>query len=184
MPILRECEAVPTWLADSGMLRGWLVAGALCLALAGCGRGKAKTTEQFERRWHMAISSEDHEALFDLLDSASRRRLTHQIEQMRGFSRGAQQEVINQLGGVKLSSLDELTPREYFARLWHKLTQERKPRMQMEATGAESAYMILTMEDGSSQRIRLKIEAGSWTWVMPRPQLGEPGLEEQIKPTP
>jgi len=68
-------------------------------------------------------------------DTGSRRRLTHQLEQMRGFSLAAQQAVVKQLGGARLSSLDELTPRQYFARLWHQLTQGRKPHTRIGAPG-------------------------------------------------
>jgi len=139
----------------------------LALFLSSCGGGSNESLESFTKRWHAAVNQRQTGELYDMLDAASQRRIRHDLELMRGLSAAEQQEAINQLGGERVKSLTELTPQRYFARLWEKVTLGKKPRMSIEAQGGNAAYMILSLDGGQSQRVRLTIEGGRWVWVLP-----------------
>lgn len=144
----------------------WLCACALALAASGCG-GANETLDSFQKRWYAAVNSRQTETLYDMLDLGSQRRLREDLERLRGLKPEMQQSVIDQLGGERKQSLIELTPQRYFALLWHRLTEGRAPGMSIEAAGADSAYMVLTLDGGRRQRIRLIVEGGRWTWALP-----------------
>jgi hypothetical protein len=140
----------------------------ICLVslLAGCG-GSSESLSGFEKRWHSAINSRQPEQLYDMLDAASQRRIREDLERMRGMSEAEQRLAIEQLGGEKVKSLQELSPRKYFARLWERVLEGRKPTMNIEATGGDTAYMQVALDGGRRERIRLMVEGGKWVWVLP-----------------
>jgi len=66
----------------------------------------------------------------------------------------------------EIKRLTEITPKEYFARLWELALEGRKPTMKIEAQGTDTAYMVLGLDD-RRERIRLVIEGGRWVWTPP-----------------
>lgn len=140
---------------------------ALVLTLSGCGGGAGESLDSFTQRWYAAINQRHVEELYDMLDAASQRRIRHDLEVMRGLPAKEQQDAINQLGGMRVKSLLELTPQKYFALLWDRATAGKRPTMSIEARGGESAYMVLALEGGRPQRIRLALEGGRWVWALP-----------------
>lgn len=145
-----------------------LAASLLCA----CGRGGNESLDQFQARWYAAINENRIADLYEMLDAATQRQIRHDLETMRGATQAEQQEVINQLGGAKINKLTEITPKEYFARLWELAFHGKKPTMKIEARGADAAYMVLGL-DGKRERIRLIVEGGKWVWVPPA--VGKPG---------
>ena len=147
----------------------------LCLIAAGCGGGDVESLDHFRLRWQEAVNSRDDGRLYDMLDSRSRRRIATDVEHLRSIeSKQARDAVINQLGGERLESLVDLTPRDYFARVWHLATDGRRPTMTVEKAGEGTAYMWLTIDDTRRQRIRLEVEAGRWVWTLPEQQFNQP----------
>lgn len=137
------------------------------LALPSCGGGN-ETLESFQTRWYDAVNKRDAGPLYDMLDSVSQREVREKLERVRGLPADKQQFVIDQLGGDRVTSMLEVTPQRYFALLWHQLTEGKPPKMSLEAAGADAAYMILTMDNGKTQRIRLVLEGGRWCWTLPK----------------
>src|SRR6266540_4080051 len=90
----------------------------LITTLSACGKGNNETLESFQARWYTAINENRVADLYDMLDSATQRQIRHDLEAMRGATDQEQQVVINQLGGARIKKLTEITPKEYFARLW------------------------------------------------------------------
>lgn len=148
----------------------WLFVLGAAVASAGCG-GSNETLDSFKQRWYAAVNSRQTEGLFDMLDLGSQRRLREDLERLRGLKPELQQSVIDQLGGERKQSLIELSPQRYFALLWHQLTEGRPPGMTIEAAGTDSAYMVLTLDGGRRQRIRLIVEGGRWTWSLPEQEV-------------
>jgi hypothetical protein len=140
----------------------------LSLALAGCGQGNAESLDSFQARWYAAVNENRIADLYDMLDSATQRQIRHDLEVMRGGTDQEQQVVINQLGGAKIKRLTEISPKEYFARLWELALRGRKPTMKIEAQGTDAAYMVLGL-DNHRERIRLMLEGGRWVWTPPMP---------------
>lgn len=143
------------------------LAGAL-LTLASCGGGN-ETLESFQTRWYAAVNKGDAAPLYDMLDAASQRQVREQLERLRGLTPAEQRVVIDKLGGDRVESLLDMSPQRYFALLWHQLTEGKPPKMSLEAASADAAYMILTRDNGKSERIRLVLEGGRWCWVFPKP---------------
>ena len=149
-----------------------LLAGVSVL-VGGCGRGETETLEHFQERWYEAVNTREADPLYDMLDSSSQWQIRSDLEKMRGLDEGAQRSVLDQLGGVAVKSLSDLTPRRYFSLLWHKATDGQRPMMSLEASGAESAYMILKFDEQRRLRVRLVLEGGRWTWKLPKQSLGQ-----------
>jgi hypothetical protein len=144
------------------------------LWLVGCGN-EGETLGQFEQRWHEAVNNRNADTLFDLLDSGSQRRVRRELETLRGLDPQAQQAVINQLGGIRVQSLMELKPQDYFALLWRLATEDKRPTMKIEASDQSSAYMLLALEGRGRQRIRLVLQGGRWSWQLPAMAADEAG---------
>lgn len=149
------------------MIRRWTFLTLGLLALAACGGSGESSLEAFRRAWLDAVNRRQFEALYDMLDAQSRRRVALQLEQLRGLTPGEQKAVIDQLGGKRVEHLGQLTPEAYFALLWARATEGLRPTLTVEATGADAAYMELALEEGKTQRIRLSVEAGRWVWHLP-----------------
>ena len=137
------------------------------LGLGGCWRGESASLETFKADWHSAINSGESRQLFHLLDAASRRLIERDIESLRGLSPDVQQSIINQLGGYAVEDLSQVPGDLYFALLWDRITGGRRPTMKIEADGAGSAAMIVSLGDGRSQRLMLAVEGGQWVWRLP-----------------
>ena len=136
-------------------------------ALFACGKGGNESLDQFQSRWYAAINENRIADLYDMLDSATQRQIRQDLEAMRGATEEQQRIVINQLGGAKIGKLTEISPKEYFARLWELAFHGKKPTMKIEAQSTDAAYMVLGL-DGKRERIRLVIEGGKWVWVPPK----------------
>lgn len=143
------------------------------LALVGCDRNATPSLPAFEQRWHEAVNTRHAEQLFDMLDSRSRQNISHDLEVMRGLAAPLQQAVIDQLGGDRVETLHDMTADRYFALLWHKATDGRRPTMSVEAAGPDNAYMILGLQN-AQVRVRLVVEAGQWVWVLPEQHFERP----------
>lgn len=142
------------------------------LSPTGCGRGSdASALEHFRTRWLDAVNRNQFDRLYDLLDAGSQRRVSHDLEVLRGLTPREQQTVIDQLGGTRIPDLSALSPADYFALLWARATEGHRPTLTVEATGADAAYMELTIEGQPPQRIRLSLEAGRWVWHLPEQNL-------------
>ena len=176
--VLRPCFR--TWIQKTAFLNPeprtlnplvYLILGAVGLGAAGCGRG-APPVETFEKQWHDAVNSRQHEVLYDLLDASSRRHYRQELERLRGLPDHAQQFVIERLGGERVKSLHDLTPPQYFARLWHQAAHGRRPKMIIEAHSGSTAYMNLWLDESRKLRVQLIVEAGRWVWRLPPQDLG------------
>lgn len=144
----------------------WVIGLLLAAMLGGCG-AREETLPQFEQRWHQAVNQRQGQDLFKLLDATSQRRVQQELEMLRGLEAQAQQAVIDQLGGVRVRSLMELQPADYFALLWEQATEGKRPTMSVEASDQSTAYMVLSLEGRGRQRIRLIRQAGRWSWQLP-----------------
>ena len=109
------------------MMRAVCLLLLIVASLLGCDRRADEPLEAFEQRWHDAINRREADQLYHLLDAASRGRIRHDLEKMRGLSEPAQQAVLNQLGGVRAKNLHQLAPDEYFGRMWDLATDARRP---------------------------------------------------------
>jgi len=143
------------------------------LALTGCGSNDVEPLETFEARWHENVNARHGAGLFDMLDGNSQRKLEHDLQTLRGLPAAQQSEAINQLGGRRVETLSELKTDEYFSLLWNLATGGERPRMQIEAAGSANAYMLLTMNDGRSERIQLIAQGGQWRWRLPEQNFAE-----------
>lgn len=151
---------------DRVVLIGTGIVVALALAVVGCER-RDPSIDNFERHWHEAVNRRAYEGLYDLLDSSSRRHFTQELERLRGLDEEQQQGVLDQLGGRRVPSLHELTARDFFARLWHRVTKGRRPRMAVEDHGGGNGYMMLSLDEGRNLRVQLMLEGGRWVWRLP-----------------
>lgn len=158
------------------------------LTLVGCGSNDVEALETFEARWHENVNARHGAGLFDMLDGNSQRSLEHDLQTLRGLPAAQQSEVIDQLGGKRVESLSDLKTDEYFSLLWNLATGGERPRMQIEAAGSANAYMVLTMNDGRSERIQLIAQGGQWRWRLPEQNFAdlpvattstEPSAEQQ-----
>ncbi len=148
---------------------------ATLLTLTACGGGGDPDISTFEQKWHAAINNQQYDRLYTLLDSAGQRRFRQELEELRGLSKSVQQQVIDQLGGHRIESLDQLTPPEYFARLWHQTIKGRRPTMQVRAHGNGLGEMILELDD-AKLKIDLAVEGGRWVWRLPSQEFDRPAL--------
>jgi len=166
-------------------MRSVLLIGVL-LALTACDGGRAESLDDFKSRWYAAVNSRNGEPLFEMLDSASRRRIDNELQRLRGLPPGEQQPVINALGGERVSDLSQVPVQRYFGLWWNRATDGVAPRMEVEAAGSDNAYMILSTDTGK-QRFRLMTEGGRWVWVLPEQSgLGfepQPGVPVRAAPT-
>jgi hypothetical protein len=153
---------------------------ALALALAGCGQSE-ETLDSFAKRWHASVNDRDGQKLYDQLDAASQSGMRRDLEVLRGLDAASQQSVLNQLGGVRVQSLRDLEPAEYFALLWHRATDGQRPTMRVEAHDDHSAYMVLTL-GRKDQRVRLWREAGRWVWQLPPQPFGVTTGDHAVEP--
>lgn len=143
---------------------GLLVLGTL----QGCGaQDEAKSLEIFRQRWFEAVNKQDGESLYTMLDAASKRWVSRELDELRGLDEKAQKRVIDQLGGQRAENLLGVTPGQYFGLLWRLATEGRRPTMKVEAAGEQTAYITLSLNDAAPQRIRLAIEGGHWVWQLP-----------------
>ena len=131
----------------------------------GCGEGDA-SIDTLENKWHQAMNNDRYEELFDLLDVDSRRRIGNELKELRGLEDEKGRYVIDQLGGERIKSLDDLEPRQYFARQWHVAWKGRKPKMTIEEHGGGNGYMRLSL-DGRDLRVQLTVENDRWVWRLP-----------------
>lgn len=138
------------------------------LSLTGCGaKDDAQSLEIFRQRWFDAVNEQNGEALYTMLDAASKRWVSRELDELRGLDDHAQQRVIDQLGGQRAENLIAFTPGQYFGLLWRQATEGRRPTMKVEAAGDQTAYITLSLNDAKPQRIRLAIEGGHWVWQLP-----------------
>lgn len=168
-PDKREAESDRIGFGQRCLL--WALAG-LCLScllmVPGCGsKDESQSLEIFRQRWFEAVNKQDGEALYSMLDAASKRWVSRELDEMRGLQDEAQQRVIDQLGGQRAANLLEFTPGQYFGLLWRQATEGRRPTMKVEAAGAQTAYITLSLNDAPPQRVRLVIEGGRWVWQLP-----------------
>ena len=160
-------------------MRYRLILMLLPMMLTGCSGPSEPSLEDFKEKWYAAVNQRRGEELYHLLDARSRRKIDEQLERVRGLSEEMHREVINFLGGDKVSNLHELSNARYFALWWNTVTDNPPPTMVIEATGGQGATMMLTLNE-QSQRIELKIEGGKWVWSLPEqtfelPANGQPG---------
>ena len=149
-------------------MRNLLMGLIVCLYLCtfGCGGGDA-SIGTFEKKWHQAMNNDRYEALFDLLDAGSQRKIHDELKDLRGLEdEKDRQYVIDQLGGERIKSLDRLEPRQYFARQWHVTWKGQKPTMAIEGHGGGNGYMMLSL-DGRHLRVQLTVEKDRWVWHLP-----------------
>ena len=149
-------------------------------SFTGCGQGSDEPLDAFKQRWHHAASRQAHEELYDMLDSASKRRIGHDLEIMRGLDVSAQRAVLVQLGQHKIKTLKDLTPRHYFALLWQQATGGKQPKVDIAPNNLRLADMVMTFENGKRLLIRLTIEGGVWVWGLPNPGGGSADEKEPI----
>lgn len=136
--------------------------------LAGCGSpGDERSLELFRQKWFDAVNNQEGEVLYDLLDAASKRWVSRELDELRGLGPEAQQAVTDQLGGQRSDSLAEFTPAKYFGLLWRQATAGRRPTMKVDAAGAQTAYITISLGDSEAKRIRLTVEGGQWVWQLP-----------------
>jgi len=144
------------------------------VTLTGCGGGSdVEPLEAFEARWHENVNARRGAGLFDMLDGNSQRKLEHDLQTLRGLPADQQASAIDQLGGKRVTSLSDLKTDEYFALLWSQATNAELPRMRIEASGPANAYMVLSMNDGRSERIQLIVQGGQWRWRLPEQNFAE-----------
>lgn len=154
----------------------WLLAAMACLVmvslwLPGCGtKGDAQSLDVFRQRWFDAVNNQDGQALYQMLDAASKRWIASELDQLRGLDSETQKKVLDQLGGQRASNLMDFTAGQYFDLLWEQATQGRRPTMKIVAAGAQTAYITLSMADTKPQRVRLTIQGGHWVWELPETQ--------------
>lgn len=140
----------------------------LLVTLTGCGsKDDAQTLEIFRQKWFAAVNEQQGEALYTMLDSASKRWVSRELDELRGLDKDTQRRVVDQLGGQRADNLMEFTPGQYFGLLWRQATEGRRPTMKVEASGSQTAYIELSLNDTAPQRIRLVIEGGHWVWQLP-----------------
>lgn len=140
----------------------------LLVALPGCGsQDDAQSLEIFRQEWFDAVNDQQGETLYAMLDAASKRWVSRELDELRGLDKETQRRVVDQLGGQRADSLMEFTPGQYFGLLWRQATEGRRPTMKVEASGAQTAYIELSLNETTPQRIRLVIEGGHWVWQLP-----------------
>jgi hypothetical protein len=145
---------------------------AMALAVPGCDSGGEPSLESFRNQWHAAVNAGEAEQLYALLDADSRRRIEQTLQELRGLDSVIQRQVIAQLGGDAIDHLVDLGTDRYFALLWDRVTRGRRPTMQIEALGRDSAVMVLAIGPDHVQRITLSVEGGRWVWRLPPQHFG------------
>lgn len=143
-------------------------AALLLLVLPSCGsQDDAQSLEIFRQKWFAAVNDQQGESLYTMLDAASKRWVSRELDELRGLDQDTQRRVVDQLGGQRADNLLEFKPGQYFGLLWRQATEGRRPTMQVEASSAQTAYIVLSLNDAAPQRIRLVIEGGHWVWQLP-----------------
>jgi|GEM_PF-1697177 len=165
------------------VLRDLLLALLLLCGLTGCGSGgEAQSLERFRQKWFDAVNNQDGESLFHLLDAQSKRWVSRELDELRGLNIDAQKRIVDQLGGQRMESLIDMTPPQYFGMLWRQATAGRRPTMKVDAAGAQTAYITISLDDSPPKRIRLTVEGGQWVWQLPEAEFSVRAQQNGIKP--
>ncbi len=140
----------------------------MSLVLVGCGN-QVVSLDGFETAYGQALEQGRPDELYDMLDSGSRRRIDKMLDTIRGFDKRAQDVVLQQLGAVKTSKMEDMSPQAFFGLWWNAILGGKRPtvKIQRPESGATSTWMSLTM-DGRNQRLRLIQESGRWVWQLPQ----------------
>ncbi len=146
-----------------------LVVTVMALVGPGCGRHEDASIAGFEQQWRRALRDQDHERLFHMLDARSRRRITRDLETLRGLEADKQRRVIEQLGGINVTSLNQINAAQYFALFWRRKTNLKRPDTLFDVPeGAQAGTMVLTL-DGREEKFTVLLEGDRWVWKLPEP---------------
>ena len=148
---------------------------------AGCGGG-GEELGVFLGRWNQAMDQHAYEQLYEMLDSASQRSVSHDLEVMRGLDAQAHRAVLEQLGQDKVTSLVAVTPARYFALLWKRATQGQIPAVDVAPAGPASADMVLTYDGERRMHVHLVVEGNRWRWQLPKQSLMSARAHEPHSP--
>lgn len=148
---------------------------------AGCGGG-AEELGVFLDRWNQIMNQGAYEQLYDMLDSASQRSVSHDLEVMRGLDAQAQRAILGQLEQDKMTSLAPMTSARYFALLWRRATKGQTPTVDVAPASPTSADMILTYEGQSRMPLHLVVEGNRWRWQLPKQSLTPARVREPNAP--
>lgn len=155
-----------------------LGAAAMLTACGGGGGQSPQTLDELADRWRQAVSEDQPEQLFNMLDARSRQAIAHQLQRLRGLDQPAQQAVVDQLGGMRLSDLSTMSAQQYFARLWHHVTDGRRPTLTVQQRGEDWAAMHASLGPQRTLELRVMRQAGRWVWQLPAQALAPDRLSE------
>lgn len=159
-----------------------LLALVMLGVLAGCGSNSdAQSLDRFRQKWFDAVNNQDGESLFHLLDAQSQRWVSRELDELRGLNMAAQKRIVDQLGGQRMESLIDVTPPEYFGMLWRQATAGRRPAMKVDAAGAQTAYITISLDDSAPKRIRLTVEGGQWVWQLPESEFSVRAQQQSVR---